>query len=602
MKICLILLLLIPLRASAATYYVSTTGNDTTGNGSNGTPWRTIQKAASTVGQGDLVNVLPGMYQERVVFTNAGSAGNVITFLCTVNRACVVDGGTSVSGWTQAGGVSTGTYRIANSALGFAGNVPAHATVNDQEIVFVRPGITAKVDYMNLPVGSSEWNGIEAACRNNGSDTFCRFQDIADPDTKPLKLAPENVGAFMVSGATKGYLTFDGFYFKNAYSCLIVGEEAHHVTLQNSTCTNGYYAVWVRAGAHDNLFQNNRWFINWIYEDHGHHRYSSVSVANPIQENIFDAMRDAMPITTSFYLIDPGSNNRVLNNVFDHTGAAGVYLWSTNYQGDPSYTYANTEIGYNSFNNCQDYCFQIQDTKAVNFQFHHNSINTYYNATRIGRVFNAAGENFYYYKNTATNPDGCPACARGGDLEFSAVNGVSAGIFPNGGKGYFYHNTSNGRDSGILAYTNQNMQNIFFVNNIMTPGKNWVMELVGNPAFGSRLWIGGAMGSGNGAGNTTTPPSWTTAPMMWRTNTRIWSDTQTDFTLDAGHETINAGINLSTSWSAGSAGTQPALPGMTAGYFTESAPDLGAVEFGATVVEPPRMQGTIGLSGRIQAK
>jgi hypothetical protein len=583
----------------ATTYFVATTGSDAANGTSSGTAWRTIQKAADTVNPGDLVNVAAGTYQERVVFGRAGSAGSLITFLCTTNRACIVDGGTSASGWTQAGGFPNGVFEIANSAYGFSGNVPAHATIGDQMIVFVRPGITSQVDYLAQAPGSVEWQGVEGACKNFGTFTRCRFQDDADPDTKPLKLAPENIGAFMVSGATKGYLTFDGFYFKNAYSCLIVGEEAHHVTLQNSTCTNGYYAVWVRFGAHDNLFQNNRWFVNWIYEDHGHHRYTLVNQANVTQENVFQAMRDAMPITSSFYLIDPGSNNKVLNNVFDHTGAAGIYLWSTNYLGDPSYTYANTEIGYNSFNNCQDYCFQIQDTKAINFQFHDNSINTYYNATRIGRVLNASGENFYYYRNTATNPDGCAACARGGDLEFSAVNSVAAGIFPNGGKGYFYHNTSNGRDSGILAYSNQNMQNIFFVNNIMSPGKNWVMELAGDPAFGSRLWIGGAMGSGNGAGNTTTAPSWTTAPMMWRTNIRIWSDAQTDFTPAAGYETIDAGLNLSTTWGP----SQPALPGMSPGYFAGTAPDLGAIEFGAVIAPPlgvPKLSGKIVLSGRIQ--
>jgi hypothetical protein len=40
--------------ALAATYYVAgDTGNDTTGNGSSGTPWQTIQRAADTMVAGD---------------------------------------------------------------------------------------------------------------------------------------------------------------------------------------------------------------------------------------------------------------------------------------------------------------------------------------------------------------------------------------------------------------------------------------------------------------------------------------------------------------------------------------------------------------------
>lgn len=41
-----LLLCLIALPTFGATNYVATTGNDSTGDGSEGSPWRTIQKAA----------------------------------------------------------------------------------------------------------------------------------------------------------------------------------------------------------------------------------------------------------------------------------------------------------------------------------------------------------------------------------------------------------------------------------------------------------------------------------------------------------------------------------------------------------------------------
>jgi hypothetical protein len=58
--VVLVLLLLVSA-AQAATYFVSTTGNDAD-PGSQAAPWRTLQKAGDVAGAGDLVTVLPGTY------------------------------------------------------------------------------------------------------------------------------------------------------------------------------------------------------------------------------------------------------------------------------------------------------------------------------------------------------------------------------------------------------------------------------------------------------------------------------------------------------------------------------------------------------------
>ncbi|MBK6633214.1 MAG: hypothetical protein IPG38_01840 [Chitinophagaceae bacterium] len=49
----------------AATYYISPTGNDATGNGSNTNPWRTLYRATQTATAfGDLIRVIAGTYTE----------------------------------------------------------------------------------------------------------------------------------------------------------------------------------------------------------------------------------------------------------------------------------------------------------------------------------------------------------------------------------------------------------------------------------------------------------------------------------------------------------------------------------------------------------
>ena len=64
---------------SAAQYYVATTGDDS-GPGDKVAPWRTIQKAASTMQAGDVAFIRGGTYVELVSPVNSGTADNYITY------------------------------------------------------------------------------------------------------------------------------------------------------------------------------------------------------------------------------------------------------------------------------------------------------------------------------------------------------------------------------------------------------------------------------------------------------------------------------------------------------------------------------------------
>jgi hypothetical protein len=60
----LLVLFLFTLSCHAATYYVATTGNDSTGDGTIGNPWKTLNKGATTMGTGDTLNLRGGTYIE----------------------------------------------------------------------------------------------------------------------------------------------------------------------------------------------------------------------------------------------------------------------------------------------------------------------------------------------------------------------------------------------------------------------------------------------------------------------------------------------------------------------------------------------------------
>jgi hypothetical protein len=73
--------LLFASAASAATYYVSTSGSDTNNGLSAGAPWRTIAKANATLVAGDVVRISPGTYPDVIQPTANGTSANRITYV-----------------------------------------------------------------------------------------------------------------------------------------------------------------------------------------------------------------------------------------------------------------------------------------------------------------------------------------------------------------------------------------------------------------------------------------------------------------------------------------------------------------------------------------
>ncbi len=79
--------------AYCSTYYVSPTGNDTTGDGSIGNPWKTIPKAVTAASAGDTIYLRGGThsYTSTISITKNGASGNPITLQAYLDEAAVVD-------------------------------------------------------------------------------------------------------------------------------------------------------------------------------------------------------------------------------------------------------------------------------------------------------------------------------------------------------------------------------------------------------------------------------------------------------------------------------------------------------------------------------
>jgi len=90
----IVLLVLLPVFASAATYYVSTTGSDTN-PGTQTQPWKTIQKAVDSATPGSTIFVRNGTYMESVKITVAGTASLPINLTHYPDEKAVINGGSS---------------------------------------------------------------------------------------------------------------------------------------------------------------------------------------------------------------------------------------------------------------------------------------------------------------------------------------------------------------------------------------------------------------------------------------------------------------------------------------------------------------------------
>jgi hypothetical protein len=80
-----------PAAYTGSIYFVAATGSDFN-PGTEAQPWRTVQKAADTLVAGDTVYIRAGIYRERVMPQNSGSAGQYITYAAYPGETVTMDG------------------------------------------------------------------------------------------------------------------------------------------------------------------------------------------------------------------------------------------------------------------------------------------------------------------------------------------------------------------------------------------------------------------------------------------------------------------------------------------------------------------------------
>ncbi len=150
---------------SACTHFVSTTGNDSNSGTSIGLPWRTIQKAANTVGVGSTVCVRGGTYAERVTFSVSGAPGQYTTFQSYTGETAIVDG----TGLSVPAG-NTGLFMVTNQSYliikGFEIRNYKTSTTNNVPVGLRIVGTAHHIEIRDNKIHHIEHNGTAM----NGTD------------------------------------------------------------------------------------------------------------------------------------------------------------------------------------------------------------------------------------------------------------------------------------------------------------------------------------------------------------------------------------------------------------------------------------------------
>jgi len=141
-----------PYYQCSKNFYVSTSGSDSTGNGSAALPWASLQKATNAnTGAGSCINIAPGAYDGVQVINGGSSATRTgyVVFRCTTMDACTLNGNAGVNGTAA---IMAG-YCSSNGSYSCPANASLPSYVMFDGFVLAGPGASDEYYSSGLFVG-----------------------------------------------------------------------------------------------------------------------------------------------------------------------------------------------------------------------------------------------------------------------------------------------------------------------------------------------------------------------------------------------------------------------------------------------------------------
>lgn len=296
-------------------YYVATNGNDSN-PGTESQPWRTIQKAATTLKPGEKVYVRSGTYQEGIRPLLSGEANNFITYSTYPGEEVILDlhDGTAIYIQDHNFIKVEGFIIEANTQAAWVNAENANHNILSNNVMRNASdrthGITLKHSSYNQFI-------------NNTFETHGR-----DPES----LGGSGLDAMKLHEDCN-YNLIEGNHFHNGMHSLLNVAGGHHNIIRNNYFQNDWYKdVDTGKGTYQNLWEGNvfadsRDIIDSTGKKHNGSGIQFASANNIIRYNRF-YNNPSGNLRMTIYGGDPSStdnhDNRVYNNVMYHGSDADI--------------------------------------------------------------------------------------------------------------------------------------------------------------------------------------------------------------------------------------------------------------------------------------
>lgn len=274
---------------SGTNYYVATNGSDTTGDGSSGSPWKSITHAASSASLGSTgttVNVAQGTYNECVFTNKTGTQNQRIKYVSTsyLGAKIVCDGSGSQAGqlsvWVNGTGSNTRTADY-TTITGFevTSNTP---TTRCSGISNFGSFAIIQYNYIHDILGQAQAGtgtcpngGAGIELRNNGNPPTVQTHSLADGNIiDHIGLAPGGVTGVRCPTIHGIYVSSPQHTVTNNTITRACGWGIHifHNTTQevvaNNVVVNNFNGG-ILNSASDGFTNNNSFFANNVSANNG---------------------------------------------------------------------------------------------------------------------------------------------------------------------------------------------------------------------------------------------------------------------------------------------------------------------------------------------
>jgi len=532
-------------------YYVDTKGNDNS-PGTPRKPFRTVQKAVDIAGPGDTIVVRPGLYRERIVVGNKGTADKPL--IIEGERGATLHGGDIAKGWKHLG---NGLYKTENLPY-----QPLVMIWNDHFVLHVRKQwageyIDAGKLYLFGNPKPEDWDGIEVLFTSDADQAWVRTRNNENPNEHQVTLAPRaNMGGATVTLKSAKHVILRGFVIKGGDAGVYMKRASDNI-IENNFIAHGKNGIHLHYRCHRNTIRNNYITIGAYGE------MNRVKAGSRISNNIVRIIKgDGRRDHHGILLERSGHDNEFCyNKIFQHWD--GVKVMSIRPTSTPEQVEIESQaysrgfkVHHNIICDCWDYAIEPCGGE-VDAEYHHNLI---YGCPGAVRVKNIGTGPMYFYNNIITQTI----------TSFYVSNQNQCRI-------YVYHNTFAGsRGISIHQKVKRIPKSWWFINNILsnpdstmdcwknhTRDYHFDYSYVGNNRFKHKCWYEG-------------PSNVLGFKLLWEPGT---PGTVSDFRIGKDWPVREKGIDLSKPWKLDGVKHEP-LRGMTKGYFSGKAPDLGALQLG----------------------